>query len=83
MPAHKMRPLETEAEVRKHEQDVKKRQAENATRFRWPDTVLWEEREVKVSSKNPNFAMCMLGASQMNRKVYMPKDVYLRWLARQ
>ncbi len=77
---HQMRQLQTAEEVRKREQDVRKRQAENTQKFSWPNTIIWKEQEIRVTSKFPTFALYVLGASQMNRRIILSKDVYLRWL---
>jgi len=75
-----MRKFKTEEEVKKYQEDIRRRQIANTPKFSWPNTIIWKEQEVRVSAKYPNFAMYMLGTSQMNRKIYLSKDVYLRWL---
>jgi len=80
---HQMRQLQTAEEVRKREQDIRKRQAENTQKFSWPNTIIWKEQEIRVTSKFPTFALYVLGASQMNRRIILSKDVYLRWLSAQ
>ena len=80
---HRMRQHETAEEMRKHELDIRKRVAENTQKFSWPNTIIWKGQEIRVTSKFPTFALYVLGASQMNRKIILPKDVYLRWLKTQ
>ena len=80
---HVMRKFQSEKEMKEHEQEVQKRHRENTPRFSWPNTIIWKGQEVTVNMKTPNFAMYMLGASQMNRKLYLSKDEYLRWLKQQ
>lgn len=65
------------------EKDILKLQRENNPKFKWPNTIVWNDQEVKVSTKNPNFAVYMLGASQFNRILYLSKNDYLRWLKTQ
>ncbi|MHA2082829.1 MAG: hypothetical protein ACXABD_03680 [Candidatus Thorarchaeota archaeon] len=80
---HVMRKFKSEKEMKEHEEEIQKRHRENTPKFSWPNTIIWKEQEITVSMKNPNFAMYMLGASQMNRKIYLSKDEYLRWLNKQ
>ena len=80
---HVMRKFSSEKEMKEHEEETQKRHRENTPKFKWPNTIIWKEQEVTVSMKTPNFAMYMLGASQMNRKLYLSKDDYLRWLEKQ
>jgi hypothetical protein len=80
MTRHQMRKFKTEEEMKKHQEAISKRQIANTTKFSWPNTIIWKEWEIKVLSKHPNFAIYMMGQSQLNRKIYLSKDVYLRWL---
>ena len=80
---HTMRKFNSENEMKAHEEKAQKRHRENTPKFKWPDTIIWKGQEITVSIKNPTFAMYMLGASQMNRKIYLSKDDYLRWLEKQ
>ena len=80
---HVMRKFKSEKEMKEHEEEIRKRHRANTPKFSWPNTIIWKEQEITVSMKNPNFAMYMLGASQMNRKIYLSKDEYLRWLNKQ
>ena len=80
---HTMRKFQTEKEMKEHEEEIRKRQRANTPKFSWPNTIIWKGQEITVCLKTPNFAMCMLGQSQMNRKIYLSKDDYLRWLNKQ
>ena len=80
---HVMRKVMSDEESKKHEKEVLKRQYENNPKFTWPNTITWNDQEVTVSTKNPNFAIYMLGASQLNRRLYLSKNDYLRWLKNQ
>lgn len=42
--------------------------------FKWPDTIIYNGREVWCSLKTPNFAEFMLPASHMNRKIYISRN---------
>jgi len=66
---------------KKQKQDVRRNESANTTRFTWPDTIVWKDQEIKVSVKNPNHAVYMMGQSHMNRKLYLDKPTYLRWKA--
>ena len=80
---HTMRKFTTEKDMKDHEEEVRKRHRENTPKFSWPNTIIWKEQEITASMKTPNFAMYMLGTAQMNRKIYLSKDDYLRWLKEQ
>jgi len=46
--------------------------------FKWPDTILFEGREIWCSMKCPNFAEYMLPPAYMNRKIYISKNEMLQ-----
>ena len=43
-------------------------------RYKWPDYILWEGREIYRCGAERNFAKYMLPASQMNRIIYVTQD---------
>ena len=49
-------------------------------RFKWPNSILFEGREVFCSVKNPNFAEYILHGSFMNKKLILTKEQWLRHL---
>lgn len=48
--------------------------------FKWPDTILYDGREVQCARKTPNFAEFILSSGYMNRRIYLSRDQWLRHL---
>ena len=46
--------------------------------FMWPDSILYDGRQIWCSRKDANFAEFMLPAAYMNRKIYISRDEWLR-----
>lgn len=49
-------------------------------KFKWPDYVIYEGREVRCATKYPHFAQYMLPGAYMNKKLTLTKDAWLRHL---
>jgi hypothetical protein len=47
--------------------------------FNWPDTIIYDGRQVKCNRKMPNFAEFMLPAAYMNRTIYISRDEWVRY----
>ena len=62
------------------EKEIRKHEAENIQKFKWPDTILWKDTEVLATNKFPNWAEYMLGPSQMNRVITLTKLQYFKSL---
>lgn len=53
------------------------------TRFRWPDFVRYDGRDIGCCGKFPTYAMYMLPAAYMNRVIYLQKPQVVKFLREQ
>tara|TARA_Y100000590_G_scaffold283270_1_gene318679 strand:+ start:284 stop:499 length:216 start_codon:yes stop_codon:yes gene_type:complete len=49
-------------------------------KFKWPDYVLFEGREIKCSNKFPHYAEYMLPRAYMDKKIVVNKSQWFRHL---
>ena len=52
-------------------------------RFKWPNYVIYEGREINCCNKFPNYAVYMLPPAFMNKKLILTRDQWLRHLDKQ
>ena len=57
-----------------------KSEEKKIVRFRWPNFILHEGREVMCCEKNPSFARYMLPGAYMNRCIILSRDQWLNHL---
>ena len=55
-------------------------QQKEIRRFKWPNYVIYEGREIKCCNKFPNHAVYMLPPAFMNKKLILSKEQWLRHL---
>ncbi len=55
---------------------------EEQIRYKWPDYIIWEGRQICRARAEKNFAEYILPASQMNKKIYVTQDNLRKWYSK-
>lgn len=47
--------------------------------FKWPDSILYDGREIFCCRKMPNYAEFMLTGAYMNKKIYITRQDLIKY----